>query len=128
MPFISSKTQLLLFAACLGFVFLNHNHFFIFDNIVQIAIPANFYYDHNFTPYFLPNNLATGHPTFVGYYVALMWKVFGRSLWLTHLTFLPFIYGFCYQLFYFIKKLGLSKLYPPLSQVLSFFSVTCESK
>ncbi len=124
MPFISLKNQLLLFVACLGFVCINHNHFFIFDNIVQIAIPANFYYDNNFTPYFLPNNLATGHPTFVAYYVALIWKVFGRSLWITHLAFLPFVYGFCYQLLHFIKKLGLGKLYTGIIFITVLFDVT----
>jgi len=124
MSFISVKTQILLFVACLTFVLLNHNHFFIFDNIIQIAIPANLYYKDNFTYYFLPDSLATGHPTFVAYYVAIMWKVFDRNLWITHLAFLPFIYGICYQLLYFIKKLGLLKLHTSLIFITVILDVT----
>lgn len=102
------KEQLILLATCILFIYFHRNNFFVFDNIVQISVPANFFYFNNFDEFYLPNQVATGHPTFVGMYFALGWKIFGRSIQVSHWILLPFIYGFLHQLYKFIKNLGLN--------------------
>jgi len=82
----------------LGFTLLNANKFFFWDSISQISIPANWYYDNNFRYFFVPDAYATGHPTFVGMYIALLWNVFGKSLLISHLAMFPFIFGILFQL------------------------------
>lgn len=106
---VSLSFHFFLILGCLLFTYTLKNNFFIFDNIVQTSVPANFYYDHHFQTFFLPNEIATGHPTFVGYYIAIIWKLFGRSLLNTHLAFMPFIYGFCFYLFDIVSQLKLKK-------------------
>jgi len=69
---------LLIFSAVLIFSALNYP--FYWDNTVQISVPANWYYQTNFKFFYLPDSIATGHPTFVGMYFAFLWKLFGRSL------------------------------------------------
>ena len=93
------------------FTLLHSNKFFFWDSIAQVSIPANWYYDHNFRYFFVPDEYATGHPTFVGMYIALLWKVFGRSLVVSHLAMLPFITGIMIQLYSYIKSSGSNKLY-----------------
>jgi hypothetical protein len=105
------------------FTLLHSDKFFFWDSISQISIPANWYYDHNFRYFFVPDEYATGHPTFVGIYIALLWKVFGRSLVVTHLAMLPFITGIMIQLYSYIKSSGSNKLFP----FLIFIIVICDA-
>ncbi len=75
-------------------------HGFFYDTITQVSIPANYFYNHNLVFTLLPDNLATGHSPFVGYYLAVVWAVFGKSLLISHIAFIPFIWGF---IFYSIR-------------------------
>jgi len=78
---------------------------FYWDNVIQISVPANFYFDNNFKSFFLPPDIATGHPTFVGMYLAMVWKLIGRSLMSSHIAMMPFVFGLIYQIFQLIKNL-----------------------
>jgi hypothetical protein len=88
----------------LAFALINGNKFFFWDTISQISIPANWYYDNNFRQFFVPDESATGHPTFVAMYLAAVWKLFGRTLFVSHLALFPFIFGILFQLFRYIKR------------------------
>jgi len=81
---------------------------FYWDNSVQISFPANWYYETNFNYFYLPDNIATGHPTFVGMYFAFLWKIFGRSLAVCHLGMFPFVYGFLLQTYKLIINLKIN--------------------
>lgn len=81
---------------------------FYWDNIVQISVPANWYYETNFKFFYLPDEIATGHPTFVGMYFALIWKIFGRSLAVCHFGMLPFVFGVLVQIRYFLRNINIT--------------------
>lgn len=101
------SVPILLFVLCFGFTLVNSKHFFFWDNIVQISVPANWYYDNNFKNFFLPDDIATGHPPFLGLYLAFIWKLFGRSLLVSHFAFFPFVFGITYQIYLLLKKSNL---------------------
>jgi hypothetical protein len=106
----------------LGFTLLNSNKFFFWDSIAQISIPANWYFDSNFRYFFVPDAYATGHPTFVGMYIAILWKVFGKSLLVSHLAMFPFILGIFFQFDNYLRDLRQEKFTP----FLIFIFVLCD--
>lgn len=81
---------------------------FYWDNIVQTSVPANWYFETNFKYFYLPDDIATGHPTFVGMYFALLWKIFGRSLAVCHFGMFPFVFGLLLQIRYFLINLKIT--------------------
>ena len=93
-----SRIDLILFLISLLIVFNGLDFPFYWDNVVQISVPANWYYETNFNYFYVPDELATGHQTFVGMLFAGVWKIFGRTLLVSHLLMLPFVFGFLYQL------------------------------
>jgi hypothetical protein len=105
-----SYLPLLLFCFSVILILLTIHHPFYWDNVVQISVPANWYYQTNFRYFFLPDNIATGHPTFVGMYFAILWKIFGRSLTVCHLGMFPFVFGLILQIWYFLKKIKAGNL------------------
>lgn len=81
--------------ALTGFAFLNifciHNGYF-WDNIQQTSIEAHWFYLNNFSTLLMPSMdsgaeiVATGyHPPLMGIMTAILWKVFGYSLWVSHI-------------------------------------------
>jgi len=114
---------ILFIGISLGFTLLHINKFFFWDSISQISIPANWYYDNNFRYFFVPDVYATGHPTFVGMYIALLWKVFGKSLLISHLAMFPFIFGILFQLDSYLRNSGKEKF----TSLLIFIIVLCDS-
>jgi hypothetical protein len=114
---------ILFIVISLGFTLLNANKFFFWDSISQISIPANWYYDNNFRYFFVPDEYATGHPTFVGMYLAFLWKMLGKSLLVSHLAMFPFIFGILFQLDSYLIEAGKDKTIP----FLIFIVVLCDS-
>ena len=100
--------KLTLFIIALAFTLLNSNKSFFWDSVNQVSVPANWYFDNNFKYFFLPDEIASGHPTFVGMYLALIWKIFGRSLFFSHLAMFPFIFGIFWQLYKLIIRSDLT--------------------
>lgn len=96
------------------FVFFTFLTFWVRDNAffwdtVQLASRhAHWYFDNNFKYFFLPENMDSGHPPFFGILLALMWKLFGKTLWVSHFMILPFLIGIVYYLHrlgeYFLGK------------------------
>ena len=114
---------ILFIGISLGFTLLHANKFFFWDTISQISIPANWYYDNNFRYFFIPDAYATGHPTFIGMYIALLWKVFGKNLLISHLAMVPFIFGILFQLDSYLRDSGKDKF----TFLLIFIIVLCDS-
>lgn len=98
------RLNISIFLSTLLICILKLDNIFFWDNIVQLSIPANWYYDNNFANLYIPSNIGTGHPTFISMYVALVWKIFGQSLAITHFAFFPFIYGFLLETYKLIKN------------------------
>ncbi len=84
------------------------DHIFFWDTVQLGAKHGTFYFENDLKIQFLPNEIDSGHiPTF-GYLLALLWTVFGKSLWISHLLVLPFAVGITWQLYsittYFFNK------------------------
>lgn len=85
------------------FISTSGNSFF-WDTVQLASKHATFYYTNNFSELLLPNHLDSGHITTFGMYIALVWKVFGRSLLVSHLAMLPFVIGIVFQLRVLCKR------------------------
>jgi hypothetical protein len=95
----------------LVFTLSNSNHFFFWDTISQVSAPANWYYDTGFRHFFVPDEIATGHPTFVPMYIAFLWKIFGKTLLVSHLGMFPFVFGILFQINRYIESANCSGFY-----------------
>lgn len=100
---IYSREIAVLLILSLIFVWFSSGFFFFWDNSIQLAVPANYYYENNFSTMYLPDAITTGHQPFTGMYLALGWKIFGRSIEISHWLIWPFVFGVFYQLFRFIR-------------------------
>ena len=72
-------------------------HFFFWDTIQLASQHAHFFEKTYFTSFLLPDEMDSGHPPTVGLYLAFMWKLFGKSLTISHLCMLPFLIGIIWQ-------------------------------
>lgn len=79
-------------------VLFNKENGFFWDTIQLASQHGSFYYDNNFSKLLLPVELDSGHIPAFGMYVALVWKIFGKSLAVSHFAILPFAFGIVWQL------------------------------
>jgi len=79
-------------------VFLNRENAFFWDTVQLASQHGSFYDDTNFSELLLPTYLDSGHIPAFGMYVALVWKIFGKTLVVSHLAMLPFAFGIVWQL------------------------------
>ena len=79
-------------------VFLNKENGFFWDTIQLASGHGNFYYSNNFSHLLLPIDLDSGHIPAFGMYIALVWKIFGKSIEVSHLAMLPFALGIVWQI------------------------------
>ncbi|MBT3548050.1 MAG: hypothetical protein HN487_10220 [Flavobacterium sp.] len=68
------------------------------DNVLFASKMGNEIYSNGFSDWTMPDDFDPGHPPFLGVVLAFFWKIFGHSLWVSHLAMLPFIIGSVYQL------------------------------
>lgn len=80
-------------------VFLNLENSFFWDTVQLASGHANYYFTTNFTELLLPNDIDSGHIPAFGMYIALLWKLFGKTLPVSHLAMLPFAIGIVWQLY-----------------------------
>lgn len=113
----------LFFILSIIFTTLTSEHPFFWDSILQVSVPANWYFEHNFTQVFLPDEYATGHSTIIGFYLAVVWKIFGRSLITSHMAMLPLVFGILLQLNNLIGKARLN----PKDSGLILMAVACDA-
>src|SRR5690606_24481667 len=67
-----------------------HNALF-WDTLQFAGDHPTWYYDTGFRYLLLPDACDSGHPPAFGMYLAFLWKLAGRSLWVSHTAMLPFI-------------------------------------
>ena len=96
--------QLLTFIAVTTvFTVFSLDHIFFWDTVQLGSRHAHWFYDTNFSNILLPNDLDSGHPPLFGIYLAFLWKLFGKSLIVSHLAMLPFLLGILIQSFLLAK-------------------------
>ena len=93
-------TPLWLFVT--GTTWAVRTHFFFWDTVQLGSQHAHFFYENGFSTFLLPDNMDSGHPPIFGFYLAIAWRVFGKTLTVSHLAMLPFLLGIVGQAF----KLG----------------------
>jgi hypothetical protein len=87
---------------------------FFWDTVQLASAHADFYYQNNLKISFLPDQIDSGHiPTF-GYFLAIVWKIFGRSLIVSHLFMLPFLLGTVFQTYRLCRFLFPENSYLPM--------------
>jgi hypothetical protein len=89
---------------------------FFWDNITISEI-ASAYYSGSLTEFELPARLDYGVFTLYSYYLAVIWSVFGKSLLISHLAFIPVIIGILYE----IKKISIRFINPSYLFLLYLF-------
>ncbi|NPA44250.1 MAG: hypothetical protein GXO49_01825, partial [Chlorobi bacterium] len=111
------------------FIFYTFLTWFVSDNIffwdtVQLAsLHAHYFYENNFNNLLLPNEIDSGHIPSFGMYIALIWKIFGKTLFASHFAILPFLYGIIWQAYLLIKKF-INKKYVFLALVIFLADAT----
>ena len=65
---------------------------FFWDNVLNARI-ADWFYTMDFPGLIVPEHLDAGHPPFFSMYIAGLWTLFGKSLLVSHLGMLPFLWG-----------------------------------
>ena len=97
----------------MGFLFFVFSYDFgmFWDNVLFASKIGNEIYNNGFFDWTIPDHFDPGHPPFLGVYLASFWKIFGRSLWISHLAMLPFIIGSIYQFQRFISYYTNNKIF-----------------
>ncbi|MFC1732990.1 hypothetical protein ACFL6I_22035 [candidate division KSB1 bacterium] len=75
-----------------------------FWNMVRYSEIAHYYYENNFSNLIVPLEYDNGNPPFYGLYFTIIWKIFGKSLLISHLALYPFILGYLWQVYQLSKK------------------------
>ncbi|HBE43638.1 MAG TPA: hypothetical protein DDW27_21070, partial [Bacteroidales bacterium] len=89
---------LVTFPAILLLFLSTINNGFFWDTIQLASKHANYYLTTDFTGILLPDSIDSGHIPAFGIYLAFIWKIFGRSLIISHLAMLPFVVGILWQM------------------------------
>lgn len=87
-------------------LYISFDFCYFWDNIQQVSKEAHFFFNSNFSIFptnkLFPEYSLTGyHPPLIGFITALLWKLFGCKLWVSHV----FIYIWALLLIYNTKKL-----------------------
>ncbi len=86
------------FALIIAATWLVRDNFFFWDTMQLASQHAHFFYENtHFSTFLLPDDMDSGHPPTFGFYLALMWRLFGKSLTVSHLSMLPFLIGSIWQ-------------------------------
>ncbi|MCD4792088.1 MAG: hypothetical protein K8R54_02555 [Bacteroidales bacterium] len=92
------------------FIFFTILTWFVSDNIffwdtVQLGSRhAHYFYENNFSSILLPDSFDSGHIPGFGVYLAFIWKIFGKTLFVSHFAMLPFIIGIVWQAYLLTKR------------------------
>ena len=92
-----SVLTLPFFAVVAWATWVVRGHFFFWDTVQLASQHAQFFLENGFSTFLLPDEMDSGHPPTFGFYLALVWRVFGKTLSISHLAMLPFLLGIVWQ-------------------------------
>lgn len=103
--FYSSKipVPVLVFTFLYLLVIFASSNIPMFWDMSYMSQISNMIYDNNFTVFF-SETLDNGSSPLYSTYIAAIWKVAGRSLFITHLAILPFVVGIVYQFYLLLNR------------------------
>jgi hypothetical protein len=105
---IKTLSSFILFVCLLTWL-LRNNPFF-WDTVQLASKHAHWYFDNDFRFFLLPEAIDSGHPPLFGMYLAAIWKIFGKSLSVSHFALLPFLIGIVKRLWDLGVYLGNQKM------------------
>ena len=88
---------------------VQHGPFF-WDTVQLGSKHAHFFYKNGLNWALLPTSIDSGHPPAFGYYLAVVWTVFGKSLPASHWAMFPFLAGLAWATLQLGKRLGRENL------------------
>ncbi len=91
MKFLFRWKFVFFFVPYLILYFISAHNALFWDTLQFAGDHPNWYYDHHFRYFLLPDAYDSGHPPAFGMFLALVWEVAGRSLWVSHTAMLPFV-------------------------------------
>ncbi len=100
---------------------------FFWDKDLILSKRAFWFTDHGFSMD-LPNSFDNGYPPALSLALALLWKIFGKSLILGHLLMLPFALGLIYQFYRFIHHMSDNKRFIHFTMILLLIDTTLMSQ
>ena len=77
----------------------NLENAFFWDTTQLASAHADFFYSTGFSSWLLPDGIDSGHIPAFGFYIAVVWEIFGRTLIASHLAMVPFAMGAVWQLY-----------------------------
>jgi len=81
-------------------VFLNQHNFFFWDTVQFAGKHGTYFFENGLeNGLLLPDKIDSGHPPLFGYILSLFWKVFGKTLVVSHWVMVPVLIGILYQAF-----------------------------
>lgn len=100
---IHSRHFPLFISTFLGLLFLwiSYDYGMFWDNVLFASKMGNHLFENGLFDWTMPNDIDPGHPPFLAFLLAIVWKLFGHTLWSSHVLMLPFISGVIYQLYRF---------------------------
>ncbi len=97
--------QIWFFVALFLVTYLARDNNFFWDTVQLASKQGHYIYETGFQSFILPNEIDSGHPPLFGTYMAVVWKLFGKTLPVSHFAMLPFLFGIVYLLFNLGTKL-----------------------
>ena len=91
MKFLLCRKFVFFFIPYLILYLLSAHNALFWDTLQFAGDHPTWYYDTGFRYLLLPDACDSGHPPAFGMYLASLWKLAGRSLWVSHTAMLPFI-------------------------------------
>lgn len=79
---------------------------FFWDSIQLGSKHAHFFFENALRWLPLPEQIDSGHPPVFGYYLAVIWTFFGKTLPASHMAMLPFLIGIVLMLYRLGRRLG----------------------
>lgn len=76
-----------------------------FNDTVIFSQQARFFFHEDIWKLSLPDEYYTGNPELFPLYLSWIWRIFGKSLLVSHLAMLPFIITFTWQVFILAKRI-----------------------
>lgn len=107
---------------------ISKNNGMFWDNVLFASKMGNHLFDNGILNWTIPNEFDPGHPPFLGFLLAIFWKIFGHKLWVSHLLMLPFTFGIFYQLFKFISYFIKNKKFKILAFLLVLLDPTLSTQ
>jgi hypothetical protein len=104
--------QIWFFVAIFLVTCLVRDNNFFWDTVQLASKQGHYIYETGFQSFILPIEIDSGHPPLFGTYLAVVWKLFGKTLPASHFAMLPFLFGIIFLLFQVGAKLVGKQLAP----------------